>query len=78
MDDFRGSGEKLKQSGKKVKKKKSEDDRVADAEGKLTLYYLLPGEKFATFVTDPVNRRKNGARCNIKHVRIPNPSEEEK
>ena len=43
---------------------------------KLTIYYLVPGEKFAKFTTNPVNPRKEGACCSIRHVLIPNPSKE--
>ena len=41
---------------------------------KLSLYYLVPGERFEKFVTDPANPREMGATCSIWHVSIPDPN----
>lgn len=45
----------------------------------LSLYYLVPEFRFASFVTDPVDPRNPGrgkarATCNIYHVAIPDPN----
>lgn len=47
--------------------------------GRLSLYYVVPEFRFASFVTRPVDPRnpgrgKAGARCNIYHVEIQNPT----
>ena len=49
-------------------------DKVGNRE--LFMYYLVPGESFQTFVTNPVKPMVNKS-CSIWHVLIPNPNEEE-
>ena len=48
----------------------------------LNLYYLVPGDHFDSFVTDPVNPCKvtkgESASCKIWHVRVSDPNYSEK
>ena len=44
----------------------------------LSLYYLVPGENFDGFVTNPVNpcSKENKITCDIYHVMIPKPNDD--
>lgn len=54
-------------------KVKSLQKKIENDNSKLRLYYLVPAENFATFVTDPV---KPNVSCCVYHVMIPKPQEE--
>jgi hypothetical protein len=53
---------------------KSLESQVGGAT-KLVLYYLVPSARFPVFVTDKVDPTKEGVKCKIFHVSIPDPTQ---